>query len=337
MKAMKTNQKFHSLLENIFIFTYSIFLKIFNSHLFITFIIFTMTTRNIFLILFAFMFFSCSENEKSSGNASSSRPQDPWVFRSVLDQKTRMITIALNEKLWVAYNTEHGAIYKSWNGIVYFDGAVYSEKHGPQPVTIGDGYAVSKYEKPWIMWQNGKDTTQAIVNYKGHKFVNDHVQLMYEISDSLHSMTILVTEQVEAVVDKKIGLERTFTVTGLKDGYGLGLRTNESSILGKENIVTNGEYKISKSEERTFATDRKCLDVEGVLVLKNGATTYNVAFMETATIKNTNIAGDVQEKDEEGQPYGATLISKSDCKTCHKQKLENRRPSICYDCRKIQQ
>ncbi len=284
-----------------------------------------MTTRLLVFFCLTLSIIACKDTEKTI--SSSSRPQDPWVFRSVLDLKPRMLTLALNDKIWVAYHTEHGAIYKAWNGIVYFDGAVYTEQHGPQPLSIGDGYAVSKYEKPWLILENGKDTVQAIVNYKGHKFVGDHVQLMYEVSDSMHKVIALVTEEVEAIADKNITLQRTFSIKGLKPGIGLGLMTNVSSIVGKESIVTSGNYQITNSIERNFATDKKCLDIEGILLLNNGTTTFNVDFMQTPTIKNTNIAGGNQEKEEEGLPYGATLISKSDCKTCHNKNLKTVGPS----------
>ncbi|MBK7010171.1 MAG: hypothetical protein IPH36_16820 [Saprospiraceae bacterium] len=80
----------------------------------------------------------------------------PWVFRSVLDWKPRVITMALHKDLWVAYSTENAALYKAWKGIVYFDGPVSTHAHGPQPISIGDGYQVSKYDQPWFWLVNKK-------------------------------------------------------------------------------------------------------------------------------------------------------------------------------------
>ena len=66
--------------------------------------------------------------------------------------------MALHKDLWVAYSTENAALYKAWKGMVYFDGPVYTHAHGPQPISIGDGYQVSKYDQPWFWLANNKDT-----------------------------------------------------------------------------------------------------------------------------------------------------------------------------------
>ncbi len=82
-----------------------------------------------------------------SGGDTNQRPHDPWVFRSVLDWKPRVITLALHKDMWVAYSTENAALYKAWKGSVYFDGPVYTHAHGPQPISIGDAYQINNYEK----------------------------------------------------------------------------------------------------------------------------------------------------------------------------------------------
>jgi cytochrome c len=69
-----------------------------------------------------------------------SRPRDPWVFRSVLDEKPRMVTFALNDEMWVAYDATTCALYKAWKGGVHCDGAVYTTVHGPQPTSEGTSY-----------------------------------------------------------------------------------------------------------------------------------------------------------------------------------------------------
>ena len=48
------------------------------------------------------------------------RPNSPWVFRSVLDKKPRMVTFALNDRLWVAYSVDSCSLYKAWSGSVAF-------------------------------------------------------------------------------------------------------------------------------------------------------------------------------------------------------------------------
>jgi cytochrome c len=84
------------------------------------------------------------------------RPRDPWVFRSVLDNKARMVTAALHEDMYVAYDAQKCQLYKAWKGGVVFDGAVYTTHHGPQPSTKGYAYYVQPGEQDfWYLVKDG--------------------------------------------------------------------------------------------------------------------------------------------------------------------------------------
>ncbi len=288
-----------------------------------------MSIKHLYFIALTLLVIACN-NEQHSSKSISNRPNDPWVFRSVLDSKARMITMALGDKMWVAYNTENAAMYKAWDGVVYFEGSVYNQQHGPQPTSIGDGYVVSKHESPWLIKNEKGDTIKAKVNYQGHKFVDNHVQLMYQISDSISNTIATVTEQVDLVKDKQYSLERIFNVSGLKTGMQLGLKTNFSSIVVQENVKTNGELKIVSSNKRPFGNDRNVLEVDAILYMKNGSTNLTTDFMQTPSIKNNNVAGGESNEDKETNeevPFGLSLIAKSDCKTCHNKNIKTVGPS----------
>ncbi|MDA9139561.1 hypothetical protein N9N42_01795 [Flavobacteriaceae bacterium] len=53
-----------------------------------------------------------------SSGSKVERPVDTWVFRSVLDKHPRMITVALHNDLWVAYDAQTAALYKKKHGKV---------------------------------------------------------------------------------------------------------------------------------------------------------------------------------------------------------------------------
>lgn len=269
---------------------------------------------------------SCKDSENTS---SGKRPHDPFVFRSVLDLKPRIITMALHNDLWAAYSTEHCALYKTWKGVVYFQGSVYNTQHGPQPISIGDGYQVENFSNPWFLLKNGTDTIKAITNYKGHKFVNDQAILMYQIMPVNSSFAINIEELVEAKSDNSgVAYERKFTVKNIPQSYKLGLKTNVSSIVVKENIKTNGEFVAIKSNEVQLKNDRISLNIEGVLFLKEGRTDFTITYMSTPTIANTNnVEGGEDNKDNADLPYGAKLIASSDCKTCHNKSLKTVGPA----------
>ncbi|MFT5050233.1 MAG: hypothetical protein ACI8QZ_001632 [Chlamydiales bacterium] len=70
-------------------------------------------------------------------SAPRDHPRDPWVFRSVLDGRARMLTAVLHEQLWVGYDVTSCSLYGAWSGGVTFEGAVYDTVHGPQPSVTG--------------------------------------------------------------------------------------------------------------------------------------------------------------------------------------------------------
>ena len=53
------------------------------------------------------------------------RGRDPWVFRMILENKTRMTVAALRNDLWVAYNPANGTLFKAWSGGINYRGKVY--------------------------------------------------------------------------------------------------------------------------------------------------------------------------------------------------------------------
>jgi len=73
-------------------------------------------------------------------NASAAtRGRDPWAFRMILENKTRMLVLALRSDLWAAYNPANGTLHKVWNGGIQFQGKVwdFSQKNS---VTLGTTY-----------------------------------------------------------------------------------------------------------------------------------------------------------------------------------------------------
>jgi cytochrome c len=137
-----------------------------------------MRLHNLLIITLLLIFVSSCNKKDDAGK--SDRPLDHWVFRSVLDWNPRMITMALSDDLWASYHAETGALYKAWKGTVYFDGAVYTTAHGPQPISIGNSYVENKFNSPWVV-MSGKDTLPTKFEYKGHRFVNGKAELMYNL------------------------------------------------------------------------------------------------------------------------------------------------------------
>lgn len=281
-----------------------------------------------FAIVLTFVF-ACKKD--GSEESPSSRPIEHWVFRSVLDTMPRMITMALSDKLWASYHTSSGALYKAWKGTVYFDGAVYTGAHGPQPITIGDAYTENKYKQPWFVLGSKGDTLATTYKYKGHRFVDGHVEIMHSL-DLPNKQTIYINEQVEAALSSGGSpiLLRTFNTSQVTQGNSVGLKYNISSIVSESSIETDGKVNGLKKSEAKL-DDINYVEIDASLILKsNAATFFNTTFLTKATIPNRNVAGGIEEENDApagGLHPGLKLIAKSDCKSCHNKNLKTIGPS----------
>ncbi len=265
--------------------------------------------------------FSCnspSSNLASAGvdHFDQDRPNNPWVFRSVLDAKPRIITMALHDNMYVAYQTDKAAIYKAWKGLVNFDGAVYTTNHGPQPTSLGDAWFINQVDNPWKL-KKGTSEEALKAKYKGHSFEDGHVQINYELTSN-DGQKILVTEQPE-YAEAENGmpiLERIFSVSNVPAGAKVVFYGNVGSITSASKIDTDGELTIMEtSVQKKGKIETNAISFS--LVLNNNASTkLNSSFVNKPMINNPNKA-DWDDGENSTTPPGFKLIAKNDCKTCH--------------------
>ncbi len=267
---------------------------------------------SLFLLLF---FAACNSDAPSTEtNDDPERPNDPWVFRSVLDVQPRMLTAALHDDLWVAYSADDGKLYKAWRGHVNFDGAVYTTAHGPQPLAVGDIWLQNSFESPWLVQENGQDIP-ASSNYLGHRFVDDGVEVMYEVSWNDKKARVFERPEYFSYASGLPGFERIFTTQDVPAGATLVLQTNVASIGFANSIETDGEFNVTGENSREYK-NVSSVDVEGRLSLKsNDQTRFAVKFLKRPTIADPNRKDEDQA--DEDTPLGYRLIARNDCKTCH--------------------
>lgn len=267
-----------------------------------------LTTYLLFFVVAATIV-SCGKKD-----AKYDRPLDHWVFRSVMDSIPRIVTAALHDDVWMAYNAENGTVYKAWDGTVNFDGAVFTTAHGPQPTSIGDAWFINTIKEPWTVEIGGKEDKPK-VSYKGHRFVKGQVEFMYELGLS-NGTTVKVFEKPEAIVDGTTrGLERTFTLENAPSDVKIRYEANLSSIALESSITTDGTWEKMSSKKRK-AKDLSGFDIVGKLTLNNDKPTVWTTMFTTKPLiidtRNKNA-----KAEEEEIPLGAKLIAKTDCPTCH--------------------
>lgn len=287
-----------------------------------------MKSRTLFLALIVLLlgiwYFASKSTEEG---VEIPRPNDPWVFRSVLDRQPRMITFALNDQLWAAYSTDSCSLYKVWAGSTDFTGAVYNMRHGPQPMSVGAAWFVNAHRQPWSVTLGSKTETPR-TDYKGHRYTEDgHAELMYDLVLS-DGQRIRINERPEFVEkDRQNGFERIFTVENAPSGATISLKTNAASIAAASSIETDGVWK--QNELTTLQTDDELtsVTVEGELTLKSGGSThFRTMFVNMPLIPNPFDAERLaQESGESGEKTispGEKLMAKSDCRTCHNEAVQ---------------
>lgn len=257
------------------------------------------------------------------------RDRDPWVFRSVLDEQPRMITAALHEDLYVAYDARNAGLYKAWKGGVNFDGAVYTSVHGPQPTAKGYAYFVNKLEQPqWILIEDGNQYNPK-VNFRSYKIDEGQLTLTYELT-TRNGEKIIVTETPEYIAEeKKHGLQRVYSTANVPEGVTVGYETEITSLEKERDFSTTGDFQIEEQKENIWFNG-KTLSVKGTLLLNSNDETDLTVFYHPgfdATMDQDPKMTELVENEEIAYAEGKELIFNSDCKTCHNEKVQTIGPA----------
>jgi len=168
-----------------------------------------MPSRNILYLLFCLLLFAigCQDQQPDP----PARPIEPWAVRSVLDYKPRMLTLALDSVMYVAYDLEHCRLYKAWKGGVNWDGIVFNDTKVIQPTTWGASYVDDQPNTKVWQLQIGGQTITPKVRFDGYRFENGQIFIGYTLSTAEQS--IRIEERPEYITSDQgaPGLERVFT------------------------------------------------------------------------------------------------------------------------------
>ncbi len=250
------------------------------------------------------------------------RGHDPWVFRSVLDLQPRMVTLALRDSFWVAYDAQRAALYKVWRDGVEFDGPVYTTAHGPQPVSLGDAYLVSPHREPWRVLRDGAEIRPR-VQYRGHRFRAGQATLRYELHLD-DGTRIVVTERPEYVEEAggRHGLQRSFTTEGVPGGAQVVLHVHLNSLSDAGSYETDGRFEAGSPSEMVGAGAQVAM-VEGRLALNANGPTRFTAWFHNAPM----VLAEADEVEDEDKHPGLVLIEQGDCHACHNPEVKTVGPS----------
>jgi cytochrome c len=189
-----------------------------------------------------------------------------------------MVTAALNDKLWVAYDATNCGLYKAWFGGVKFDGAVYTTSHGPQPTSQGAAYLTGEVDKPVWEYRQNAVAQRISPEFKGYEFKNGKVTLRYRfpLPGGRQAMVEETPEFVPAA-DGRTGFERVFVTRGLRPGEALAVDMNLTSLGSKNDFTTNGKFEAKGNPAVRQQTGLQSVEMSGVLVLNTDRPTRTLA------------------------------------------------------------
>lgn len=80
-----------------------------------------------FLLAFGAVLFGTRDATRTSSieSVAQDRGRDPWVFRALFEDRTRMLLIAAGDDWWFAFNPDIGGWHRVWQGSVDFRGKVW--------------------------------------------------------------------------------------------------------------------------------------------------------------------------------------------------------------------
>lgn len=189
--------------------------------------------RTLFILLIL-----CLASCQQEGNTPS-RPLDPWVFRSVLDKKPRMLTVALDTACYVAYDLSTSTLYKAWKGGVLVEGAAYTDKKNVQPTSWGTAYlSDSSHQFDWIAEVKTRREKPRMV-HKGYSIADNEIYLKYAMILS-GGDTIMIQERPEFIRNEAgdPGLSRTFLISDVGPDTKVYLQSGRTDHLLSENEQT---------------------------------------------------------------------------------------------------
>ncbi|MFY0652718.1 MAG: cytochrome C [Cyclobacteriaceae bacterium] len=175
-------------------------------------------------------------------NVTKVRPIEPWAVRSVLDYRPRMLTVALDSEMYLAYDLVHCALYRAWKGGVNWDGTVFNEIKAMQPTAWGEDYYLNQYPNDtWSIIDQEKQI-ECQASFSGYRFENGGIKLSYRLI--ANNDTVYVSEKPEFVTQNgKPTLERKFSISNLKTDKEVELFTQSQKIRltkkGKQIHITS--------------------------------------------------------------------------------------------------
>lgn len=210
--------------------------------------------------------FSCNSKQE----AIPSRPMDPWAFRSVLDKRPRMLTLALDTACFAAYDLGKGQLYKVWKGGVLREGTVFTNKKNIQPSSWGTSYyGADSLPNQWLVSKNGEELPFE-TQYRGYLLEDNQITMRFELVLD-DGTRIKINERPEFVrnVQDQPGFKRSFAGSEIPDGLEVSLRSDNEKVqveISRDLVATDFFHQLPEQSPPAIGDS---YDHLGILWMEN--------------------------------------------------------------------
>lgn len=213
------------------------------------------------------------------------RPRDPWVFGAALDDRSRVVLVALHHDLWVAYDHETGELFKAWRGALSYSNGSLNRFSREGATAEGLIYINEDEANPWQIVRNGTIDTPE-VRYQGYRIIGDQVTIRYALLTT-YGQEIIIEESPEVVFsdDGRPGLHRAFNAFNIPPGFQVAVNVKFETLKSRDDVQTNGMLQREGEKTTSFAWG-KTYDMKGRLILKSNAATTLTTFFAPTIVKN---------------------------------------------------
>ena len=276
----------------------------------------------------------CMTLGSCSNRQNIERALETWVIRINLDDRPRMIGLALNKNLYAAYDAQLGALYKAWKGDILFTGPVYDNIHGTQPLSRGEAYIQDTLaSNPWSIRRDGK-VIPVEADYKGYLKADQRITLKYNLNlPSGEEICIEETPEYIINAEGRPGFERVFNTSGVPEGTDVLLAVSFEHLSNETDVALDGDWVERSFSERSFAWGTSVTGAGIVKLNRNDVTNLRSYFEPNATAHiDVNQAEEVIEDEETSNGIaeiedtndlsalaskGIEVIGQNDCAACH--------------------
>ncbi|MBT4518773.1 MAG: DUF1080 domain-containing protein [Halieaceae bacterium] len=192
------------------------------------------------------------------------RGHSPWVIRSNLDQRSRMLHFALAPGIWASYDTTQASLYQVLKGDILFEGPAYDQLHGPQPTSSGAWHLRNEEPAQWYLQVSGSDELLAAsVRYLGHEYGPGGTTAGLRFVVSAAQYAVELREYPELVSeDGKSWLQREFRSSNAPGNVTALFGHGDGALTPANGIVQIGLNSTTDIHNAAYSRNRQVSDTE---------------------------------------------------------------------------